>query len=59
MLGYFGDESTRIRRSEAIFLSCRDQANKPEFFKKGKVRLERGCAVDSSIHICSLQDKIL
>ena len=38
--------STRIRRSEALFFSCRDQANKPAFFKHGKVSVVVDALVD-------------
>ncbi|GMH71079.1 hypothetical protein TrRE_jg7505 [Triparma retinervis] len=60
MLGYFGAESTRIRRSEALFFSCRDQANKPAFFKQGKVRRDfRSRHMLLSLHVWIIHRRLI
>ena len=37
MLGYYGEESTRIRNAEAIFQSCSNQSNRKAWYGRGQV----------------------
>lgn len=40
LLGYYGEESTRLRNAEALFQSCVDQASKKSWLVRGRVANE-------------------
>ena len=40
LLGYYGEESTRLRNAEALFQSCVDQASKKSWLARGRVANE-------------------
>jgi len=52
MLGYYGEETTRLRNSEALFQSCVNQANRKAWYSRGMIPKEfrpRHCLLLSHI----------
>ena len=52
MLGYYGEETTRLRNAETLFQSCVNQANRKAWFGRGMVPKEfrpRHCLLLSHI----------